>query len=94
MMESKHVAEPSTETLHLAYAEAGVVLLETLMQLLIDRKVLDADDVIQSIETAIATKRVLAEEGNHAEISNVAAGVLSSIANSIAAGRARVEQAD
>jgi hypothetical protein len=80
------MAEPSVETVHLAYAEASIVLLETLMQLLIDRKLVAMDDVIQSLETAIETKRVLAHEGDHAEISNVAAGVLSSIANSIAAG--------
>ena len=91
MSQAKHTVELSEETQHLAYAEASIVLLETLMQLLIDRKLVAVDDVIQSLEAAIETKRVLAREGDHAEISNVAAGVLSSIANSISAGSRQVE---
>jgi hypothetical protein len=82
-------SEPFTLTMHLAYAEAGVVLLESLIRLLIDRHVLSADEVLETIEATIEVKRRMAEEGTHPEISSVAAGILSSLANSIAAGYRR-----
>lgn len=81
--------EASALTLHLAYAEASVMLIEVLLQLLIERKVLPVERVIESLEATIETKRLLAEEGTHPEISAVAAGILSTITNSVAAGSAR-----
>jgi len=86
--------EPSEVTLHLAYAEASVVLIEALIELLIERKVLPAEKVIETLEMTIEGKRVRAQEGDHVEISRVAAGVLSTLANSIAAAHvARAEGA-
>jgi hypothetical protein len=76
---------PSTLTVHLAYAEASTMIIEALLQLLIERKVVPMDAVIETLETTIQAKRTLAEEGVHAEISAVAAGILSRIANSVAA---------
>jgi hypothetical protein len=89
MSPSKDSLEPSAVTLHLAYAEASVMLIESLMRLLIEREVLPVEQVVETIETTIETKRLLAAEGNHAELSAMAAGLLSTIANSIAAGGAR-----
>ena len=88
-LSTNDAAPSSTETLHLAYAEASVVLIEALMQLLVDRKVIPMDELIETLEMTIQTKRVLEQEGDHARISSVAAGVLSSITNSIAAGSTR-----
>jgi hypothetical protein len=76
---------PSEATKHLAYAEASVMLLEGLMQLLIARGVLTAEDIVSTIETVIATKHEMIVDGEHPRISAVAAGVLSALANSVAA---------
>jgi hypothetical protein len=76
-------------TLHLAYAEASAMLIEALLRLLIDRNVLTMEAVIETVETTLETKRLLAQEGTHPEISAVAAGLLTTIANSVAAGRPR-----
>jgi hypothetical protein len=86
MSETRERSGPSTVTLHLAYAEASVMLIEALMRLLIERNVLPKDCVIEMLETTVETKRLLAQSGDHAEISRIAAGVLSTIANSVAAG--------
>jgi hypothetical protein len=79
----------SQATLHLAYAEASVLVIEALLQLLIEAKVLPLDTVVDTLEQAIATKRHLVADGTHPEISAVAAGVLSGLANSLAAGQLR-----
>lgn len=88
MSEPSNSDESLTLTLHLAYAEASVMLLEALMRLLVEREVLAIEDVIEAVETTIETKRVMAQEGTHPEISKVAAGILSTVANSLAAGSA------
>jgi hypothetical protein len=79
---------PSTTTMHLAYAEASVMLLECLTRLLIDRKLVSLDDVLDVVGLASDTKRTLVQDGVHPEISRVALGVLSSLANRLAAGGA------
>jgi len=81
--------ETSELTLHLAYAEASAMLIEALLHLLIDRNVLTVEAVIETVEATLETKRLLAKEGTHPEISAVAAGLLNGIANSVAAGHAR-----
>jgi hypothetical protein len=87
MSSSKATPEPSEVTLHLAYAEASVLIIESLARMLIERNVLSVEDVIDTFETAIETKHTLAAEGVHPEISSLAAGILSTIANSLAASR-------
>jgi len=74
-----------TTTKHLAYAEASVVLLESLIQLLVARRLLTAEEIVSSVEIAIATKQQMISDGEHPDISSIAAGVLSNIANSVAA---------
>jgi hypothetical protein len=77
---------PDRETIrHLAYAEASLMLMESLLLLLIERRVLTPADAIEAVETALEAKKTLAREGTHAHIASVAAGVLSSLANSLAA---------
>jgi hypothetical protein len=76
---------PSETTRHLAYAEASVMLIECLMLLLIEQRVLTSQQMIATVENVIATKRRMIQEGEHAKISAIAAGMLSTIANSLAA---------
>jgi hypothetical protein len=77
---------PSQTTRHLAYGEAAVMLIECLMVILVEQRVLTTQQMIAAIESAVATKRQMVQDGEHPNISAVAAGVLSTIANSLAAG--------
>jgi len=70
---------------HLAYAEASIMLLECLLLVLIERKLIPMDALVEAVETAIETKRTQVKDGMHPQIAAVAAGVLSKIANSVAA---------
>jgi hypothetical protein len=78
-------APPSETTKHLAYAEAALMLTEGLLQLLVSRRVLKVEDIVSTVETIIATKQQMIKDGEHPEISSAAAGVLSTLANSMAA---------
>jgi len=61
------------------------MLMEGLLQLLISRRVLTAEEIVSTVEAVIATKQQMIIDGEHPEISLVAAGVLSILANSVAA---------
>ena len=74
-------------TLHLAYAEASIMMIETLLLALISRQVVSTDEIIAAIEDVIETKRHLVEDDDHSKISTQAIGVLSQLANSLAASR-------
>jgi hypothetical protein len=77
---------PVSETIkHLAYAEAALMLLEGLLQLCVARRLLTAEEIVSTVESVIATKQQMIIDGEHPEISLVAAGVLSTLANSVAA---------
>jgi hypothetical protein len=78
-------ASPDETTLHLAYAEASIMLLECVMLTLIDRNVVSKEAMIEALETALDTKRAFVTDGHHREIALVAAGILGRIANSLAA---------
>jgi hypothetical protein len=56
------------------------------MLILVEQRVLTTQQMIAAIESAIATKRQMVQDGEHPNVSAVAAGVLSTIANSLAAG--------
>lgn len=71
--------------LHLAYAEASVMLVECLMLVLIEKKVVPLESLVESVEAAIEAKRGLIRDGAHPHIAAIAAGVLSKIANSVSA---------
>ena len=86
LAQSNSEPSPSQTTRHLAYGEAAVMLVECLMLILVEQRVLTTQQMIAAIESAIATKRQMVQDGEHPNISAVAAGVLSTIANSLAAG--------
>src|SRR6185437_16492108 len=77
---------PSDMNVHLAYAEASVMLVECLMLVLIEKKLLPVADLVDAVETAIEAKQRLIKDRSHPQIATIAAGVLSKIANSLAAG--------
>jgi hypothetical protein len=61
------------------------MLMEGLLQLLLTRRVLTTEEIVSTVEAIIATKRQMITDGEHPEISRIAAGVLSTLANSVAA---------
>jgi hypothetical protein len=77
----------SEETKHLAYGEATLMLIECLMLVLIEHRILTAHELVTAIEDAIATKRQMVADHDHPEIASVAVGVLSTLANSLAAAK-------
>jgi len=77
--------QPGDVTLHLAYAEASVMLVECLMLVLLEKKVLPLESLTQAVEAAIEAKQGLVKDGAHPQIAAIAAGVLSRIGNSLAA---------
>jgi hypothetical protein len=78
---------PSETAKHLAYAEGAFALIECLMLLLIERGLFTVEEMVSQVETAVATKQQMVKDGEHAEISAIACSVLTSMANSLAAGR-------
>jgi hypothetical protein len=78
---------PSEETKHLAYGEAALMLVECLMLVLIEHRIMTTHELVDAIENALATKRQMVAEQEHPEIASIAAGVLSTLANSLAAAR-------
>lgn len=70
---------------HLAEAEAGLWLSESLILSLIRAGVLDKQNAIEAIETVIEAKRSILSETSSPDIARLAIGILSAIANSIAA---------
>jgi hypothetical protein len=78
---------PSDEMKHLAYAEAAMMLIECLMVILIENRILTTNEMVDAVETAIAAKRQMVADHDHPEIAAVAAGVLSRLANSLAAAK-------
>jgi hypothetical protein len=78
-------AQPSDVAMHLAYAEACVVLVECLMHVMVEKKLLPKDELIAAVESAMATKQAMANANWHRDLAPVAAGVLAQIANSLRA---------
>jgi len=79
-------SEPiSTETRHLAEGEAAFVLLESLLLTLLDKGLLSSEEVVDAVENVIAVKHEM--EGTEPKLSKVAAGLLTTLANSVSAAR-------
>lgn len=76
--------------LHDAAGHAAFVAVEALILTLIDKHILTADEAIEAIELCVATKRQLAEEGRHPQISITAARLLSVLTNSLHGARPRL----
>jgi hypothetical protein len=75
---------------HLASGQAGLMLFECLMLLLIEKKIFTVLELVNAVEIAIATKKQMVQEDEHREIAATAAGLLSSLANSLAAAEPKV----
>jgi hypothetical protein len=71
--------------MHLAYAEACVVLVECLMHVMVEQKLIPKEDLIAAVESAMTAKKAMADANWHQKIAPVAAGVLAQIANSLRA---------
>jgi hypothetical protein len=72
---------------HLAYGEAALMLIECLMLSLVEQRVLTTQEAVEAVENAIATKHQTVADREQREIASVAAGILSTVANSLAAGK-------
>lgn len=73
---------------YLAYAQASMMLVESLMLTLIDHHILTKEQLVSSVEGAIATKRQMVADRESPEIAIIAAGILRTLANSLAAAGA------
>ena len=72
---------------HLAYGEAALTLIECLMLILAEQRVLTTQELVEAVENAIATKHQMVADREQPEIASVAVGILSTVANSLAAGK-------
>lgn len=77
--------QPSEVAMHLAYAEACVVLVECLMHVMVEKQLVPKEELVAAVESAIHAKHAMADANHHREIAPVAAGVLAQIANSLQA---------
>jgi hypothetical protein len=83
---SQSQAPPAAEVdLHLAYAEASVMLVECLMLIMMEKNLLHLEGLVEAVETAIEAKQGQVRDGTHPQIARLAAGVLSQISNSLRA---------
>jgi hypothetical protein len=78
---------PSDETRYLACGDAALTLIECLMVALIEHRILTTQAMVDAVEAAIAAKRQMVADDEHPEIASAAAGVLSTLANSLAAAK-------
>jgi hypothetical protein len=76
---------PSDVAMHLAYAEACVVLVECLMHVMAEKQLIPKEELVAAVENAINAKKAMADANWHQNIAPVAAGVLAQIANSLKA---------
>jgi hypothetical protein len=70
---------------HLAQGEAALMLIECLMLVLIEQKLFTAEQMSEAVETALSTKAQMVRDGEHPQISRLAAGLLRRIRSSMAA---------
>lgn len=68
-----------------AVGQAALMLIESLMLALVERKVVPPSELVEAVETVIETKRRLAADGHEPEVAARAAAMLTTIANSLAA---------
>jgi hypothetical protein len=76
---------PDPQTMLQAEGQAALVLAESILLALVDSGVLSRDQVQEAVEMVIDTKRQMAEEGQQPVVSRAAFGILSAVANSLAA---------
>jgi hypothetical protein len=83
---------PHEAVLHDAAGHAALLAVEALILTLIDKRVLSADEAIEAVDLCVATKRQLAEEGKHPQVSMTAARLLSVFTNSLQGARPRLDR--
>lgn len=71
--------------LELAHGQAAFMLIEALMLTLMERRVLTLDQLTLAVETVLATKVEMVQEGVEPQVSRLAAGLLRGLSNSLAA---------
>lgn len=76
---------PSEAAMHLAYAEASIVLLECLMHVLVEKQLVSKTELLTAVESALDTKKAMEDAHWHQTIAPLAAGVLAQLANSLRA---------
>jgi hypothetical protein len=76
---------PSEVSIHLAYAEACILLLESLMLVLVEKKLVSKTELLNAVESAMDTKKAMEDAHWHETIAPIAAGVLAQLANSLRA---------
>jgi hypothetical protein len=79
--------QPMEIDAHLAEGEAALMLIECLMLVLIEEKIFTVERMAETIETVLATKLQMIQEGEHPKISLLATGLLRRVENSIVAAR-------
>ena len=67
-----------------AEGQAAMMVGESILMALIEHGILTKMQLIDAIDTAILTKRQMVEEGQDAEVSRIAAGLLAALQSSIA----------
>ena len=63
------------------------MLIECLMLVLVEQRAFTTEEMIDAVETAIATRWQMIAEQEHPEIASAAAGMLSTLPNSLAASK-------
>ncbi|TGE01207.1 hypothetical protein [Methylobacterium nonmethylotrophicum] len=78
-------SDGSPDRYHAAAGQAALMLVESLMLSLVERRVIDSGELVEAVEAVIETKRQLASGGREPEIAREAVALLTTIANSLAA---------
>lgn len=83
-MQSNSERRRARQTHFNAEGQAAMLVGESILIALIEHGILTKMQLIDAIDTAILTKRQMVEDGQDAEVSRVAAGLLTSLQTSIA----------
>ena len=67
-----------------AEGQAALMIAESILMALMEHNVLTKMQLIEAIDTAIFTKRQMAEDGQDPEVARIAAGLLAALQTSIA----------
>jgi hypothetical protein len=84
-MQSQGAPRRDHQTHFFAEGQAAMVIGESILMALIEHGVLTKQQLLDAIDTAILTKRQMAEDGQDVEVSLIAAGLLTALQTSIAA---------
>ena len=83
-MQSSSERRRTKQTHFNAEGQAALMVAESILIALMEHNVLTKMQLIDALYTAILTKRQMVEDGQDAEVSRIAAGLLAAIQTSIA----------